>query len=253
VQVSATAIALSGTFTDAWMDRVAEKTLNADLIVRQQGTGGLALGPAVNPPAGGVIVGRANSNTTHGNNSRADVLGSVSMFNEDTSGYYFFNLATLPVAFRSTSTDPRHTLNSTTRIRHTPVAGGVVNEVAGAVFKVIANAAVINAGDTVEYVAAGGQRVQAAAAGSANKPAGYCITGGTGNAGGTIYALVWVEGVLVTTLVADTNGVLAGQYIYPGPTINRFHSKTNNERSMGLALATATSGNTFDAEIFTSN
>lgn len=149
------------------------------------------------------------------------------------------------VQYNGSQVDPRHTLNSNSQIMNFPSAGGQISGTRKLIELPIANAAVVAAGDIVEFATSASVAVSSAAAGSTRHILGKAITGGTGNVGLTVFAQVLIEGVEVSSLIADTNGVVLGQFVKPGgTTANRVESQTTpDQHTFGVSLSTAASGN----------
>jgi len=224
VAISGTQVQLSGPFVEARTDTLRNKTAATAMQVTVQNiaTEGLSFGP-VGTGAGLVSVGPSNNDyfRVAANSQTVQIAAARSVLFAST-GTVFDEAATRPVQVANTGgADPRHTLSSTAQVLHTPVAGGNTNSTFQSFEFPITNGSVVVIGDTVEFGNNGSNRVNAAGIGSANIILGVALAGGTGNAGGTVFARVAVSG-FINTVVADTGGVTALQYVKPGAnTANR--------------------------------
>ena len=98
----------------------------------------------------------------------------------------------------------------------------------------------------MEYAAnTNNNRVQSSAAASTNLQIGVCISGGTGNAGGTVFARIGVSGYQPSVFLADTGGVTYAQYAKVGGNVaNRVISTAAASAvNFGMIVLTATAGN----------
>lgn len=169
--------------------------------------------------------------------------GSIRLYMDNTSvlslrnGYSF-------VQHFGAGTDPRHTIAPTQQVLHTPVAGGAIQSLLVCYEFPVANGSTVTAGDIVEFNNNANNRISSSAAGSVQIILGIAQTTATGNAGGTVFARVAVEG-WVTGTIADTGGVTVLQYIKPGTTTaNKVNSTAALAvNSFGRCTLTATATN----------
>ena len=159
------------------------------------------------------------------------------------------NLVVRPLLLRAgETTDERHRFNSTDRYMRM-VGDGASSTVFDTIELPIVDGNVIAAGDGVIYAFAG-NRVNKITLAGALQLVGICVVGGTGDAAGTVKALIRVFGVLVGTLIADNAGVTAGQYLIGGAAdVNQYASQASPQQSAGRVLATAASGVAFDVRL----
>lgn len=231
VAISGTQIKLAGAYTEARADKISSKT--------QAGAGGfLDLSSATQ-----VALVSPNGNTYRvvKDGSLEDTISSTARQTLDATGLNLFN--STPVIIFAGASDQRAFIDAVGLVASTPTAGGVIDSSGFDMKFPIKNGAVIAAGDLVEFQPNTDNRVQSAAAASVNTQVGFCITGGTGNAGGTVFARVKLIGI-VTSLLADTGGITADQYSKPGlNTANRVISTAAIAvNSHGRALKTAIAG-----------
>lgn len=252
VAVSGTAVALTGAFTSARADAIQNKTAATDVSVsnRDTNTAGVAIGAGPNHGLanGSVVIGLGGNGI--------EVASSATDVRVSGTTYARFEASDLRIAAAKSiiqdngvlgSADPRHTLSSTDRVMHTPVAGGLLSSTMDSIELPIANSVVLAVGDNAEIVG-GNNRVQLGTALSTGA-VGPVIVGGTGNAGGTVFARIRINGVLAQTLIADTAGVTAGLYLQFG-AVNpaaRVQDKATVEGTFGRTLTTAASGALTDA------
>lgn len=245
VVVSGTVVQLNASWTEARADTFDSKTA----------ANGVRLGASM--PAGGVGVGsvalaaasaRLGVGTTYMDllaASAAWIRSGTSVLVANSTKSYFNGLGTgTGLEFDAADgTDTRHTLSSTARVLHTPVAGGAINSAQDCLEVPIVNAAVVAVGNIVELAGGGANACQAAAAGSTRSVLGIAVAGGTGNAGQTVFARVAFFGIYFG-LLADTTGTVEHQFVRPGgTTADRVESTaTPIANSFGKALTTAVSG-----------
>ena len=241
--VSATAVRLAGAYTEARADTVRNKTAGTSLqlTVQSYATEGIGIGD-VTPVASRVDIGRATGGRYAMGSTGSTGFVNLTAVIEFISTYFSIENAVPFIMNAGYNADPRHTLNSTDRIRHTPVAGGNVSQVMDTADWVIKDAVVVTVNDLVE-IDGSGNRVQLAGA-SSTGGAGIVLSGGTGNPAGTVMARVREIGVLVAAVAADVAGVTAGQYVFPGATnpTTRLGSKATIEGSIGKCLLSAGGG-----------
>lgn len=240
--ISSTRVQLTGSYIEASADTYSGKTVQTNVRVGQPGNPTFATPCLIGPSSSDFIeVGT--------NGVQMENAGAVRVYMDNGGVFKVQNTYSLGV-YNGGGTDPRFLASPTAVTRFTPVAGGQISETLFTVWKVIKNGVTLNAGDLAEYDVTSGFRVQAAAAGSANQGVGRVITGGTGNAGGTVLAEIANGGMMAQTFLADVAGVVQGQYVYQGATnAGRLASKTTNERTIGIALQTAGSGVAVDVEL----
>lgn len=252
IALSSTAVALAGSFTQANMDTVNAKTSANGLQLGSSGDfsgGGIGVGPVTKAASTVRVGGGATTMFQAEAAALYQIIGNLAYTRVQTGTVDWWNGPSATM-YSGAGTDPRFKISPTAVTRYTPVAGGQISETLQTVWKVIKNAVTLNTGDLAEYDPTSGFRVQAAAAGSTNQPAGRVITGGTGDAGGTVLAEIAVQGMIAQAFLADAAGVTQGQYVYQGATTaGRLASKTTNERTLGQALQTAASGVAVDVEL----
>lgn len=231
VVLSSTVIQPAGGFVGVRADTVASKTFGAaggslDLST----TGQIAL----LSPAG-------TSYRVVKNGSLEDTITSTLRQTLSAGGLTLSN--TTPVIILSGTSDTRSFMDTVGFCANTPSAGGTIDSATYSSNYPIKNGSTIAAGDIVEWDPNNNNFVIASGAGSTNPQLGVCITGGTGNAGGTVFARVAWRGV-VTTLLADAAGVTAGHYGAAGATTaNRLLSAaTITPNSFCRVLKTAAGG-----------
>lgn len=253
VAISGTQIQLTGPFVEARVNVLRTKTSGGTIAVQNdQGTGMVTLGTGANATltlnaAGSGNTDLLSSTGAHGvrvDGNAGSVVGIISSTQRsllDATGLNLQN--TTPLIVFSGTSDQRAFIDTTGINASNPAAGGVQDSSKYSISQSIVNGGTIAAGDIVEWVPNTSNRVQSSAAGSTNPQLGVCITGGTGNAGGTVMARVAIRGV-VTTLLADAAGVTAGQYVAAGATTaNRLLSTAAlTANSFGRCLLTAAGG-----------
>lgn len=197
-RVSATVVELAAGYTEARADTYAGKTNSNNSV-------GLATDGVVRVTSGGT--------------QRATFQAAQFSIEQVTSMIWYVGA----------QTDPRHTLSAGGIVAHTPVAGGAIDDVGQFREYPITNAAVIAVGDFVLFasVAGAGNRVSAAGAGSTGLVIGYATVGGTGNAGGTVFARIKTEGAIMATILSGSGGTVDGQFGLPDNAVaNRMDSVT---------------------------
>jgi len=250
-RISATAIQLSGGLTAARFDSTRPKTAGADWTaqndqgnnsfvandganggtdVRGDGTGNAAL--LSSDDTDFVAMGTGRLNITRASTQLIDLVDNL----------YAHRVSTAPVIFTSGDlTTEIHRFNSTARIRRMTASGAAASQAMDQSEWIIENGQVIAAGDLVELTAAA-STVRAEQVGSTGI-VGVCVSGGTGDAGGTVKALVQEWGMLNGTLVADNAGVTAGERAFGGATdVNQIASQATIEGTFARLLETGASG-----------
>ena len=162
-----------------------------------------------------------------------------------TDSAYAHRVSTAPITLTDGGlTDVRHTLSSTHRVLHTPVAGGDIDSVLDTIERPIDDGVVLAAGNSLVMVSSTTGRLALATTANVTQGVlGICVVGGTGNAAGTIFGRVailgWFYGIL-----ADAAGVVGGQFVKPGTTTaNQVESQTTPSLiTFGRALITRANG-----------
>lgn len=230
VSGSTTAIEPVGGVTEVRGDTIRNKTAGATMALTTQAATDPILIGAGSGTASQAILRQSASGPAIVSTATATSLESaagVSAINITSAEVQHRQVGTTPdVYYNASGADARHTMNATNLVHHTPSSGGVIDSVKRCYELPIANTIVVAPGDTVEFVNNTNNRVGPSAIGSAQIILGIAITGGTGNAGGTVFCRVAVEGWL-TGVIADTGGVTVLQYIKPGANnANRVISTT---------------------------
>lgn len=249
IAISGTQVALSGAFTEARADTVRAKTTGATLAMQNdQGNNSFQAAPGANGDS--AVLADGNGNAVLASGDATDFITvSTSTINftrngqqkanlDDSTGLQLLN--STPFVVNAGSGDNRSFLDTVGVCVNTPVAGGVIASAHYSINLPIKSGSTIATNDIVEWDPGNDNRVQSSAAGSTNPQLGICQTGGTGNAGGTVFARVIIRGIVIS-LVADAAGVTAGQYVAAGATTaNRVLSTAAlTANSFGRCLKTA--------------
>lgn len=255
VAISGTQIQLSGSIVEARVNTLRTKTSGQSLLLQSdqghatQGTLDLATGANGNA----LLTAAGSGNAAIESSDRTDFIAmSTSAYNvtrnnqqkvnlDDSTGYRLLN--STGFLLEAGSADVRVFSDTVGSVINTPAAGGNISSAHFAINVPIKSGSTIAVGDIVEWDPNNDNRVVSSAAGSTNGQLGVCITGGTGNAGGTVFARIAFRGVFVGFL-ADAAGVTAGQYGAQGATTaNRLLSAaTITPASFCRVLKTAAGG-----------
>jgi len=248
VSGSTTAIQPKGAVTEARADTVRNKRAGTGLgIYTDAATVGIALRPGTAPTVAAsesrIFSPDGTDRFEIGNGGLALMTNNVYRVAASDSRVAVQNAT--PFNFNSgLDTDPRHTLSSTHRVLHTPVAGGDIDSVLDTIERPIDDGVVLAAGNSLVMVSATTGRLALATTANVTQGVlGICVVGGTGNAGGTVFGRVgilgWFYGIL-----ADAAGVVGGQFVKPGTTTaNQVESQTTPSLiTFGRALITRANG-----------
>lgn len=242
-------VQLAPGYSEAQVDTLRARTASTRLTIAKDGSGtyGITIGTTGNPQGNANVLMGYDSNAymEWGSGSLQALFSTTLRWQSTASGFSLENAT--PLVVRSgNGSDPRFTMNSTDFIAHTPVAGGNIRSSCHCIELPIKNGSTVAAGDLVEFAAnTNNNSVQSAAAASANMQIGVCVSGGTGNAGLTVFARIVIMGYVPSVFLADTGGVTYGQYAkVGGNNANRVISTAAASlANFGMIVLTATAGN----------
>lgn len=257
VSGSTTAIQPVGAIVEARADTIRTKTTGQALALRND-TGASVFNAATGANGNVDVVapgsGQADLITSAGEDfvgvRTADtrVVRNNVTLGEIVDAQFSWRVSTAPLSLTDGGfTDERHRFNSTHYIRRM-VGDDENNGVMECEVLPVVNAATVNPGDLVKWIAP--NRCQVAALNDTSI-VGVCVSGATGNAGGTTKAIIAMFGWLVNTLVADDAGVTAGQTLLGGATdVGQVASQATIEGTFALCTETAASGVVTSCRLF---
>lgn len=241
---STTAVELNGAYTEARADTLRAKTANGLLDVVVNGTGGIRIGTTNNLANGAdAIIGRSTDSIEVGGGLVETIISGT------RRGYWLgatFELesGSTFLMYNGNRTDARYAISPTALTIYTPSAGGAISSGYKTIQLPIKSGSVVANADLVIFDPNNANRVLTTTATTDVAVIGQAISGGTGNAGGTVFAEIVIDAVLIGTVTADTGGTTANQYLILGSvTVNQVNSSTvRTNASFGRCLKTAAAG-----------